>query len=540
LVTTTARLYLFERLYVKVTPFWDCTKGLPITASYSITLCQSVSCFYYLSRMDLGYFMCSMSSPFDNFLTDTSSLSPEESSNNNNNNNTAAGTATSPTLTCRRPPELLDSSYSSCTSLQDLNSISSVPPSHPIVKPGETSPSSLLLNRRLSTAIVTNENHRHPVVEGRPVIVTQTLSANSMETSSVDDSSPFLTSPTRKNNRQMKISFAPRSTPGRPEHLSNRCVSEKLPSPLSMVIDHLPFTDAKQQEESDKVEERLLEEKKTEEVSSSSRPFLRRSQTEPVERRPNTYRFIPPPLRTQAWSEPPAETFNVRGKNYMNDRVKVPSQPSAFRLFAVDLVNTEEPIYSGMCAHPEERVQQALQRELEKGIKELPDFIFCVNLCVPGSINYHNVYYFGADNVIMEEIRTLSTPFGRLMHKFLYGDSDEFRNRTFKLIPRIVEGNYIVRRAVGSKPTLLGRKIKQYYIKTDRYMEVIVDIASDQIAQRVTKLCMGYLQSITVDMMFLLEGTREEELPERIFGGARLNGVDFKERDGKRTVPLVD
>jgi hypothetical protein len=51
---------------------------------------------------------------------------------------------------------------------------------------------------------------------------------------------------------------------------------------------------------------------------------------------------------------------------------------------------------------------------------------------------------------------------------------------------------------------------------------------------------MGYLQSMTVDMMFLLEGTEENELPERVFGGARLNGVDFKEQDGKRTVLLVD
>jgi hypothetical protein len=70
-------------------------------------------------------------------------------------------------------------------------------------------------------------------------------------------------------------------------------------------------------------------------------------------------------------------------------------------------------------------------------------------------------------------------------------------------------------------------------------MEIIVDIASDPIAQRVTKLCMGYLQSMVVDMMFLLEGTTEEELPERVFGGARLSYVDFKEQDGKRAVPLL-
>jgi hypothetical protein len=489
--------------------------------------------------MDLGFLMCSLFSPFDNTPTNSTSLLPEES---NSCNNTAGTTST--TLTSCRPPELLDSSYSSCTSLQDINSVSSVPPPpHLIIRPGETSPSSLALSRRLSTAIVTNENDRHPVVQGRPVIVTKTLSATSMETYSVDSSTSF-TSPTKNNKKpsKMKLPIAsPSAHAVRPERLSNRCISEKLASPSAMVMEDLPFVDAQQEEsDGDEVEEPILEEKLSQEALSPSRLFLRRSQTEPMERHPTTYRFVPPPLRTQAWSEPSAETFNVRGKSYMNDRIKVPSQPSAFRLFAVDLVNTEEPIYSGMCAHPQERIQQALQRELESDVRELPDFVFCVNLCVPGSVNYHCVYYFGADKAIMEEVRTGSTPFGRLMHKFLNGGSDDFRNRTFKLIPRIVEGNYIVRRAVGTKPSILGRKVKQYYIKTDRYMEVIIDIASDQIAQRVTKLCMGYLQFITVDMMFLLEGTEEGELPERIFGGARLNGVDFKEQDGKRTVPLVD
>jgi hypothetical protein len=224
----------------------------------------------------------------------------------------------------------------------------------------------------------------------------------------------------------------------------------------------------------------------------------------------------------------------------MKDRVKVPSEPAAFRLLAVDLVNTQRPFHTGMCAHPEERVQQALKRERETGLKELPEFVFAVNLCVPGQINYHNVYYFGADKACMEEIRMQTTPFGRLMYQFLYGGSDEYRNKTFKLIPRIVEGNYIVRKAVGTKPTILGRKIKQYYISGERYMEVIVDIASDPIAQRVTKLCMGYLQTMVVDMMFVLEGNDESVLPEKIFGAARLSQVDFKELDGKRTVSLLD
>jgi hypothetical protein len=256
----------------------------------------------------------------------------------------------------------------------------------------------------------------------------------------------------------------------------------------------------------------------------------------------------PPPLRMNAWSEPPAKTYDVRSKRYATNKLKQPSEESVFKLIAIDLINAETPIYSGMCAHPNERIQKALQRERKTGVRELPEFVFAVNLCVPATTIYHAVFYLGADKDCMDEIKQGLTPFGRLMKQFIYGNSDEYRNKTFKLIPRIVEGTYVVRKAVGSKPAILGKKIKQYYVRDNntmgtgggvmnpRYFEVIVDIASDPVAKRITKLCLGYIKTIVVDMMFALEGHDESTLPERIFGGARIKNLDFKMLDGKRTV----
>jgi hypothetical protein len=244
----------------------------------------------------------------------------------------------------------------------------------------------------------------------------------------------------------------------------------------------------------------------------------------------------PPPLRSQAWSEPTAEEYHVRSKNYMTDRIKEPSAKSAFQLITVDLINSETPIYTGMCAHPGERVQLALERERETGIRELPEFVFAVNLCIPADVIYHAVFYYGVDKATMDEIRNGQTAFGRVMKKFIFGDSDSYRNNAFKLIPRVVEGNYLVRKGVGSKPAILGKKIKQCYVRDDRYFEIIVDIASDQVAKRVTKLCLGYIKTIVVEMMFALEGGDESTLPERIFGGASINNLDFAVMDGKRCV----
>jgi len=126
---------------------------------------------------------------------------------------------------------------------------------------------------------------------------------------------------------------------------------------------------------------------------------LHRASTAPVSKDPaGEVRTHPPSLRLDAWSEPAAETFHVRGANYLDDRAKAPSEEAAFRLLTVDMVQTEKPIYTGMCAHPQERIQLALQRERETGVKELPSFIFAVNLCVPGDKTYHQVSYFGVEN----------------------------------------------------------------------------------------------------------------------------------------------
>lgn len=405
------------------------------------------------------------------------------------------------------PPTVVDSSCSELSefSYQEPSKLSSQPPQSrptPIPRAAEpASPSSICAQRKLSTAITTTPHAKHPVLEGRQTLVLPGL-----------DSSTF----TPQKTSEMLIPRsappkAPRSGPVRVDQKGHHrghsaIVAAVAPAPLPNNL-----------------------------RKNNQKPLLHRAQSLPGEHdAAYKFRMEPHPLRLDAWSEATAENFNVRGRNYMNDRIKKPSEASAFRLLTVDLVNCEKPIYEGMCSHPNERVQLALKRERETGQRELPPFVFAVNLVIPGATVYHQVHYFGIDN--MDEIMQGTTPFGRLMNKFIFGNSDEFRNKTFKLIPRIVEGNYVVRKAVGSTPSILGKKIKQYYIRGDRYFEIIVDIASDPVAQRIVKLALGYAKTLVVDIMYVLEGTHAALLPERIFGGVRMKFIDFKAKDGKRTV----
>ena len=238
----------------------------------------------------------------------------------------------------------------------------------------------------------------------------------------------------------------------------------------------------------------------------------------------------PPPLTRRMWAEPDSNSFRVRGVHYKHDRLKYNAGPSIGRLMCVDVVSVDKPLYSGFSLHPTERIQLALQKEREllaKGLEsDLPPFIFIVNICLPGPPYYHGVYYYAVN-----DIRTINgmdgTPSSKLCREFLFGDSDEFRDRTFKLIPQIVQGNFIVRKAVGSTPAIMGKKLRQLYVKHERYFEVILDCGSSPVATGVIRLSLGYAKSLVVDMGFVLEGDDEEHLPERIFGCVRMKSIDF-------------
>ncbi len=218
----------------------------------------------------------------------------------------------------------------------------------------------------------------------------------------------------------------------------------------------------------------------------------------------------PEPLPQKYWTEPSAASFKVRGPKYMKDRKKILSADNLFRLIAVDLVQVSEPILSGMCSHPNERVQRGLRAEKEGKLgSKMPPFIYCVNITLPGKPAHHLVIYYAVDDIslIKPPVDGSSpTPFNNLASKFFFGDSDEFRESTFKLIPRIAKGNFIVKNAVGNKPTILGKKVKNHYIRNERFFELIVDVASDKIAKRVVGLSVGYVsdKSRTVLLRTLL------------------------------------
>ncbi|XP_075643264.1 protein ENHANCED DISEASE RESISTANCE 2 isoform X3 [Castanea sativa] len=207
---------------------------------------------------------------------------------------------------------------------------------------------------------------------------------------------------------------------------------------------------------------------------------------------------------TNCWASPSGTGFMIRGKTYLKDNSKVMGGDPLLKLIAVDWFKVDKSI-DRIALHPRSLVQSGVG-------KKLP-FILVINLQVPAKPNYSLVLYYAADRPLNKS---------SLLAKFVDG-SDMFRDARFKLIPSIVEGYWMVKRAVGTKACLLGKAVTCKYFRQDNFLEIDVDIGSSSVARSVIGLVLGYVTSIVVDLAILIEAKEEAELPEYILGTVRLN-----------------
>ena len=222
-----------------------------------------------------------------------------------------------------------------------------------------------------------------------------------------------------------------------------------------------------------------------------------------------------PTLPVEYYTEPDPRGFRVRGANYMDDRVKVTSSPYLFRLICCDLFEVPGPTTS-ICSHPRNRVYRALQRNEDV-------WVFAVNIMIPGPPYLSFVAYFQGDKAMLQS----DTPFGRIAQKFFFGSDDEYRNNRFKMIPKVVDGNMVVKMVVKDTPTLLGNKVKVHYNKGDNYFELDIDVGSSNVARNAVKISSGYSKILVIDMGFCLQGDEASELPEVMMGACELIHMDL-------------
>ncbi|CAN1172280.1 Protein ENHANCED DISEASE RESISTANCE 2-like [Linum perenne] len=189
---------------------------------------------------------------------------------------------------------------------------------------------------------------------------------------------------------------------------------------------------------------------------------------------------------------------------FLDIHIQVVGGDPLLQLIAVDWFKVDR-VVDAIAQHPKCLLQT-------KAGKKLP-FVLVINLQVPAKPNYSLVLYYAADRPVNKE---------SLLGKFVDG-TDMFRDSRFKLIPSIIEGYWMVKRAVGSKACLLGKAVTCKYLRQDNFLEIDVDIGSSSVARSIIGLVLGYVTSLVVDLAILIEAKEEAELPEFVLGTVRLN-----------------
>ena len=110
-------------------------------------------------------------------------------------------------------------------------------------------------------------------------------------------------------------------------------------------------------------------------------------------------------------------------------------------------------------------------------------------------------------------------------------DDAEFIDR-LKLIPRIIQAPWIVKKSARQVPILVGRHLKTTSYKANPtpkgFISKIIDIniaKSGKIASAAARLCSSYKKLLTIELAFLIEGRDHETLPEEVIGALRFTKV---------------
>ena len=233
------------------------------------------------------------------------------------------------------------------------------------------------------------------------------------------------------------------------------------------------------------------------------------------------------------WSEPTFKDFKVRGKNYLTDRIKIPSGPFLFPVRGVDLFLTDA------CPENVGRNTGIMGGKL----RDVPTMI--INFRLPWGVL---LYYFEIPKKFIPFLSSRYDPSfdksklpsmdgftgaERSAARYLMGD-DEHKNETLKIVPSVVKGPWVVKSVVGGKPAIIGTKmpVSYFYQPAEpeqgkaQYLEMDLDIVASSAARGILSVVRGYTNILTMDLGFVIQGNQDDELPEQMLVGARLHSID--------------
>jgi len=200
------------------------------------------------------------------------------------------------------------------------------------------------------------------------------------------------------------------------------------------------------------------------------------------------------------WDDIDVTEMKLRGKTYIDDRIKIKAKRPLLKLVNADFFFSKE--HYNNYAESEHSYVSYLHNKGDTRFK------FCIMMQFPPQ-HMMSTWVLDLEDIEMGEgtgkekkqkeepkdkeeelyrtFRKVDKNFATLWKKWLDSD-DTFKDNRLKLLPRVVTGGFMIRHALSTgKPTILGTKMKcKYYnkINTEKhYFEIDCDVYSSEIAK---------------------------------------------------------
>ncbi|PPR92158.1 hypothetical protein GOBAR_AA28516 [Gossypium barbadense] len=209
-----------------------------------------------------------------------------------------------------------------------------------------------------------------------------------------------------------------------------------------------------------------------------------------------------------SWTAAEPSTFLIRGKNYLEDRKKVPGS-TTYSLALYYMMNT--PVEDSPLLHNFVNGDDAYRNSRFKLIPYISKGSWIVKqsvgkkACLIGHALEMN--YFHGKNYL--EFKAKGTLMQMVAADWLRSDKreDDLGGRP---------GGIVQKYAARGGPEF-------FFIVN---IQLGIDIGSSTVARGVVNLVLGYLNNLVIEMAFLIQANTEDELPEYLLGTCRLNHLD--------------
>jgi hypothetical protein len=221
-------------------------------------------------------------------------------------------------------------------------------------------------------------------------------------------------------------------------------------------------------------------------------------------------------LGISCWSKPDHNIFLVRGPTYLADRMKIQSSPAIFECRGVDVWITDNA-ERHIARHP-----AVLGGYLDR------EDTFVMNFLLPFG-NF--VAYF-----TIPPLGDMPANIANVWTKFIRGNQ-QYRDGKLKLLPVVVDGPWIVKKAVGpgTSPAMLGKDLPLQYYFTDPtrhkkgVYEVDVLVTASRFARGILNVVKGHSKSLTIALGFIIEASEEVQLPETVLCACQVHSLHFED-----------